>query len=351
MLDSSPPIARQSLPPVRCVALLSGGLDSKLAIRIMQQMGVQVEALNFKTPFTCCQDLSAQAADELGVRLTVVADEDDYLELVREPKFGYGRGANPCIDCRIYMFAKAARFMRDVGAQFVVSGEVIGQRPKSQKRRDLDLIACHSGLGDLLLRPLSARRLRPTLPERCGWVDRTQLYDFTGRSRKELISLAKNLGIRNIPTPSTGCTLTEVPFARKVFDLIQVDAAPRRWDYELLKSGRHYRLDEKSRVVVGRRAEDNQHLEWMFERADASPAALLGPDNFAGPTAMVVGRVDEWTLDFACGLLLRHTSVVPSEPFVWVRHANERHQRLAVLDPRAQEAANTAEGRCAQSSP
>ena len=167
----------------RCVTLLSGGLDSMLAIRIMQAQGIEVEALNFKTMFTCCQDLSAQAAHRLGVRLTVVSQEDDYLELIKNPRFGYGKGANPCVDCRIYMFERAEKFMEQIGADFIVSGEVVGQRPMSQKRRDLDVISHQAGLEDLLLRPLSAKLLLPTLPERKGLVDRERLYAFQGRSR------------------------------------------------------------------------------------------------------------------------------------------------------------------------
>ncbi len=129
---------------MRCVALLSGGLDSQLAIRLMQEQGIEVEALNFKTVFTCCQDYSAQVAHRLNVPLTILEQEDDYLDVIRNPRFGYGRGANPCIDCRIYMFQRAFRFMEQIDAQFVVSGEVVGQRPMSQKRRDLETISHHS---------------------------------------------------------------------------------------------------------------------------------------------------------------------------------------------------------------
>ena len=160
---------------IRCVALISGGLDSSLAIRLMQEQGIEVEAVNFKTVFTCCQDTSAQAARDLGVRLTVIGQDEDYLDLVKSPRFGYGKGANPCVDCRIYMFDKAKEFMEQIGAQFIVSGEVVGQRPMSQKKKDLAVISYHSGLEDLLLRPLSAKLLPPTLPEREGWVDRSKL--------------------------------------------------------------------------------------------------------------------------------------------------------------------------------
>ena len=130
-----------------------------LAIRLMQEQGITVEGLNFKTLFTCCQDTAGQAAEELGIRVTVLGAEDDYLELIKSPRFGYGKGANPCVDCRIYMFQRAFRYMEQIGADFIISGEVVGQRPMSQKKRDLEIIAHHSNFADLLLRPLSAQLL------------------------------------------------------------------------------------------------------------------------------------------------------------------------------------------------
>ena len=159
-----------------------------LAIRLMQEQDIEVQALNFRTLFTCCQDNASQAARELGVKLTVVAEDDDYLELIRKPRFGYGKGANPCVDCRIYMFQIARRFMSQVNASFVVSGELLGQRPMSQKRRDLERIEHHSELQGLLLRPLSAKLLPETQPEIAGIVDRSRLLGFHGRGRKPLIS-------------------------------------------------------------------------------------------------------------------------------------------------------------------
>jgi len=334
---------------VRCVALLSGGLDSILAIRLMQQQGIEVEALNFKTLFTCCQDQSARAAHDLGVRLTILGHDDDYLDLIARPRFGYGRGANPCIDCRIYMFRRAADFMADVGAAFVVSGELVGQRPKSQKRRDLSLIALHSGLDDLLLRPLSARCLPPTRPEREGWVDRQALGSFTGRSRKGLIELAHRLGIRSIPTPSTGCALTEVPFSRKVFDLVQLEASPTRWDFELLKVGRHYRFDAATKVVVGRRESYNERLRGMFQRADAPASALITPESFLGPTSLIVGVVSEPALDFAGGLTLRHTNPdalpLAGQPTVVVNNRQGQIRRPILHNAASASAVNVAEQR------
>lgn len=292
---------------VRCVALLSGGLDSMLAIRLMQQQGIEVEAVNFKTIFTCCQDQAGQAARDLGVRLTVLKQEDDYLELLRYPKFGYGKGANPCVDCRIYMIEKAKRFMEHIGARFIVTGEVVGQRPMSQKRHDLDVVEHHSNCDDLLLRPLSAKLMPPTLPEREGWVDRDKLYGFRGRSRKELIQLAKQLDLPVIPTPSTGCALTEPGFGFKVFDLLEHTTSDDRWEFELLKVGRHFRFNEQTKIVVGRNETENDQLHYMHQLPDARSSASLFPENFIGPRSLVIGPPHEEAIDFAAALILRYS--------------------------------------------
>jgi tRNA U34 2-thiouridine synthase MnmA/TrmU len=302
--DSSSLIPRPS-SPIRCVTLLSGGLDSMLAVRIMQEHGVEVEALNFKTIFTCCQDQSGHAAHELGVRLTVVSQEDDYLDLVKYPVFGYGKGANPCVDCRIYMFQRAKRFMEQIGAQFIVSGEIVGQRPMSQKRRDLEVISFHSQLEDLLLRPLSAKLLPPTLPEREGWVDRERLYAIRGRSRKELIELAAKYKLKSVPTPSSGCALTEQQFSLKVHDLINFDPGSQRWDFEMLKLGRHFRLNSTTKVIVGRREVENEQMEYMYRLPESRASAMLHPVNFTGPRTLVLGELTDEALEYAVGLLMR----------------------------------------------
>ncbi|HEY1602304.1 MAG TPA: hypothetical protein VGG64_22070 [Pirellulales bacterium] len=315
---------------LRAVALLSGGLDSMLAIRILQMQDIEVEALNFRTTFTCCQDQAAEAARELGVKLSVVAEQDDYLDLVRNPRHGYGRGANPCIDCRIYMFRLAGRWMRESGAAMVVSGEVVGQRPMSQKKRDLALIAHRAGLDDYLLRPLSAQLLPLTHPERHGLVDRERLFGFSGRGRTELIALATSLGLRRIPQPSNGCALTEPRFAAKVYDLIGNEATAGRWQFELLKIGRHVRCTGTTKVIVGRRAEENEMLARQFELAGEHPAALLVPYGFQGPTALVVGPAGDEEIQFAGGLILRYAKVDDGvSPTVLVRTgADSRVQTL-----------------------
>ena len=299
--------------PVRCIALLSGGLDSVLAIRVMQEQGIEVEALNFKTIFTCCQDESAQAARDLNVPLTVLAQQDDYLEIVKRPQFGYGKGANPCIDCRIYMFDRAKAYMEQSGASFIISGEVVGQRPMSQKKTDLNIISDQSGLEDILLRPLSAKLLKPTLPEREGWVDREKLYDFNGRSRKGLIQLAKELGVTEIPAPSTGCALTEQIFSKKIFDLVVLEPEGGRWQFELVKYGRHFRFDGSTKVVVGRNEADNDLLRYAHEQEDATSSLALIPKGFQGPVALLVGPETPESMRFAQGLMMRYSKVAPHE--------------------------------------
>ena len=323
----------------RCVTLLSGGLDSMLAIRIMQDQGIEVEALNFKTMFTCCQDLSAQAANRLGVRLTVVSQEDDYLELIKKPRFGYGKGANPCVDCRIYMFERAHKFMEQIGADFIVSGEVVGQRPMSQKRRDLDVISHQSGLEDLLLRPLSAKLLLPTLPERNGLVDRDRLYAFQGRSRKGLIRLAKAYGLEEVPTPSTGCALTEPLFGKKVHDLIQIQVDPQPWDFQLVKIGRHFRFDKQTKVILGRNEAENQQLEYSHRLPDATSTVLLDPESFSGPVALVSGPPTEQAIEFALALVLRYGAKKnESDNRVCVTIGQQTSMMLATAHPQAEEA-------------
>ncbi len=324
----------------KAVALLSGGLDSILAIRILQEQGVEVEAINFQTIFTCCRDNAAQAAHELGVRLTVIGQEDDYIELIRRPRYGYGKGANPCVDCRIYMFERGKKFMEEVGASMVVSGEVLGQRPKSQKRRDLAIIAQQSGITDRLLRPLSAKLLPPTLPERLGEVDRQRLYAFSGRSRKGLIALAKYFGLRTIPSPSTGCSLTERSFAPKVHDLVQIDTESGRWDFELLNVGRHLRIDSQTKAVVGRDAAENESLRQMVRDENSRATAILTPENFAGPTVMLIGPPIERSLNTAAGLVLRFCKQYDLEnAIVNVETGGEMRQVLAVSCETANELA------------
>jgi len=297
----------------RAVALFSGGLDSMLSVRILQEQGFEVEALNIRTLYSCCQATAVRAAVALDARLTVITVGDDYLEVLRNPSYGYGKGVNPCIDCRIYMCRLAGRMMNEVGACLVATGEIVGQRPMSQKRHQLDLIARRSGLEGRLLRPLSAKLLQPTVVELEGLVDRRRLYDFNGRGRRKLIELAMELGIPDsgigaVPSPSTGCALTEPSFATRVHDLMQSKPDAVRWDFELLNHGRHFRFDRRTKIVLGRNANENAALRLFAAREDAPEVALLVSESFPGPEALVIGETTGAALRLAGALMLRYAS-------------------------------------------
>ncbi|MHB8862848.1 MAG: hypothetical protein ACYC6N_10625 [Pirellulaceae bacterium] len=285
--------------------MISGGLDSQLAARLVQQQGLEVEALHLTTVFAPEREGVLDVAKRIGARLTVCALEEDYLNIVRNPRFGYGRAANPCLDCRIFMFRRAHEFMQQIGAEFVVTGEVAGQAATGQRRRDLEAIAHHSGLRDRLLRPLSAKILAASLPEREGWVDRERFYGFFGRGRRGLTRLAREMGIDQLPAPSNGCALSELQFARKTFDLLRHVPDAQTWDFKLLKQGRHFRCDDQCKVIVGRNEAENRQLEHLYEGRGSAKAALLMPEGFVGPVALVVGAITEASLAFACGLMRR----------------------------------------------
>jgi len=213
----------------RAVLLLSGGLDSTLAARMMLDQGIELHALHFTSPFcTCsrgngggaCRSQAQRVAERMGIPIRTVAKGPEYIEVVRNPRHGRGSAMNPCIDCRIFTFRKAREHMERIGASFLVTGEVLGQRPMSQRIDAFRLIEKHSGTADIVLRPLCARHLPPTLPEREGWVDRSRLLAIAGRYRRDQIRLAAEWEIGDYPCPAGGCLLTQKTFAVKVKDLL-----------------------------------------------------------------------------------------------------------------------------------
>ena len=287
----------------KCVVLLSGGLDSTLAARLMLEQGIQVHGLFLAMSWGCCEKPKAiAAAEQLGVPLMVLNVGDAYLDVIRKPKYGYGTQMNPCVDCRIYMFAIAKRYMEELGAGFVVTGEVLGQRPMSQRQRPLELIEAQSGLEGLLLRPLSAQHLEPTLPELLGIVDRERLLGMSGRSRHEQITLAQRHGITEYSQPAGGCLLTDEVFAKKVKDLFAHEARPTTKEMELLTIGRHLRLSPTTKVILGRNELENLLLEGY-----AGAGAVFMSPKFPGPSALIVGSYDEQVKRAAAQLMLRHT--------------------------------------------
>lgn len=273
---------------VKALVLLSGGLDSTLAMRLLLDQGVDVEAVNFVTPFCLCRRGGCGAyevARKFNIPLKVINVGMEYLKVVRKPKFGYGRGMNPCIDCRIFMLKKAKKYAEEINASFIVTGEVLDERPMSQHRRALEIIEREAGLKGKILRPLSAKLLPKTEAEVKGWIDREKLLGIRGRSRKKQIELAKSFGIKDYPCPAGGCLLTYKEFANKLRDLLNHKKRISLRDVQLLKVGRHFRLC-KSKIIVGRNENENKRLlelkaesDYYFEvEGCGSPVTLLqGP--------------------------------------------------------------------------
>ena len=277
---------------IKAVGLLSGGLDSTIAAKLMLEQGIEVFAINFTSPFCTCTPKKAgcaaviSAVRKLGdIPLRRAALRDEYLETVKYPKHAYGSGLNPCIDCRIIKVRKAGEYMRQIGASFLFTGEVLGQRPMSQHRQAIELIDRESGLKGYILRPLSAAHFEPTIPEKEGWVDRSKLLGISGRSRKEQISLATEKGIEDYPCPAGGCLLTDKNFADRMRDYFAFTERPSMKDIPLLKVGRHFRLDSGDKVIVARNKQECSTLKTICPDTDH----LLSPVNFSGPVVVLQG--------------------------------------------------------------
>jgi tRNA-uridine 2-sulfurtransferase len=328
----------------KAIALLSGGLDSTLAVKVLLDQGIAVEALNFTSPFcTCtgknagCKSEAVRVAEEFGIPIKVMNKGADYLEIVRNPKHGYGKGLNPCVDCRIFLLKKAKEYMEEIGADFVFTGEVLGQRPMSQRRDTLRIIERESGLEGLLLRPLSAKHFQPTIPEIEGWVDREKLLSIQGRSRKEQFELAEELEVKNYPCPAGGCLLTEVTFVGKIRDVFDHSDELNMRDFRLLKLGRHFRIGNRTKVIVGRNESENSLLEHAVQKGEAT----LRWNGGSSPLAAIMGETTDALIEQAAQILLRYTKAETgsTEKIALFREGNESEIEVAnTLDEAAVEA-------------
>lgn len=282
----------------KALGLMSGGLDSTLASMTLMRQGIEVTGISFVTPFFGA-DKARKAAQALGHPLIIVDIGAIHLEMVKDPKYGYGRHMNPCIDCHAMMFRLAGEKMQESGFDFLFSGEVLGQRPMSQNPTALKAVAKHSGFPERILRPLSARLLPPTAMEGQGLVDRAQLLDIHGRSRKRQQALAKEWGLKELPASGGGCLLTERGFSNQLRDLLSHDATADVSAVELLKVGRQFRLNPTVKLVVGRNQEDNQALEGFL----TGSRRLLRCRDFSGPMGALCGDADQQTLQQAAAIV------------------------------------------------
>lgn len=295
----------------KAVGLISGGLDSTLAAKIIKDLGVEVYGIYFSMPWGCCDKTKAiEAARSLGIHFIVLQLDERYLEMVKNPHYGYGSALNPCVDCRIHMFSRAARYMREIEADFVFTGEVLGQRPMSQLSKSLKWIEEGSGLEGRLLRPLCAQLLEPTIPEKEGLIDREKLLRINGRSRKEQLELADNFQIKDFSPPAGGCLLTDQNFANRMRDTFKHGYRDFR-ETIALKWGRHFRLEEHFKIILGRDEEENESLlryahkdDWIMQLADN-----------LGPTLILKGyNPTEEILTTAAGFIQRFSKLKDQEP-------------------------------------
>jgi len=283
---------------VKAISLLSGGLDSILATELVRRQGIEVIAYNLKTPFgTAKKDGKSeaqQAAEQLKVPLVVQSFDKEYIKMLRNPKHGYGKNINPCVDCKIFILKQAKKYAKEIGADFLFTGEVLGERPMSQHGPALKTIADEAGLKGKLLRPLSAKLMAETEAEKKGLIDRNNLLSIQGRSRKPQMELAKEYGIMVYPSPAGGCLLTCEEYAKKLRDLFEHKKRVSVEDVALLRIGRHFRVG-KNKIVVGRNQAENNFLTTNKTKSDY----YFEPSDIVGPTTLLQGPKTKGVIEVA----------------------------------------------------
>ncbi|MFY9301545.1 MAG: tRNA (5-methylaminomethyl-2-thiouridylate)-methyltransferase [Candidatus Nitrosotenuis sp.] len=323
----------------KVVALLSGGLDSQLAVKMMQKQGFEVSAVAIKTPFCdfdCgrgCGFEIRERADTLGINLKTVYLGDEYIEMLKNPKHGFGSGMNPCIDCRAMMFKAAKKHMEEIGAEFIISGEVLGQRPMSQHGPALKTIEKESDLEGYIVRPLSGGLLPKTMPEENGLIKRENLGMIRGRTRRTQLQMAKELGIENPPNAGGGCLLTDPAFAIRAKDLFSHTETPTTNDIDLLKVARHFRLDEKTKLIVGRNKEENEMIKAL---ALADDLIFYAKDHM-GPIALLRGQNKEPYKQLCAAITLRYSDAPKDTQGTVVIEQDGGAQKSEITTSRADE--------------
>jgi len=290
---------------LKAISLFSGGLDSQMAVCVIKEQGIDVVAINFVTPFFGAQERTKQAAKDLGIEFHFLDIGPDYMDVLKKPVYGYGKNMNPCIDCHAYMFKRAGEYLQEFGASFLISGEVLGQRPMSQNKSSLQVVNKLSGQQGIILRPLSAKLLAPTIPETEGWVDRSRLLDISGRSRARQMQLAEHYGIKDYPSPAGGCLLTQENFAKRLRLLLALNPDANAQDTEILKTGRHLYLNEDQLLVIGRNHDENIKLQELANEHDI----LIKVTDRPGPLGLLrLHRMDDRAeTDLAARIVARYS--------------------------------------------
>lgn len=294
----------------KAIALYSGGLDSTLSILVMLRQGIDVTAITFLTHFGCditdkssCSKDPFSVAERFGFEVKLSHLSDKFIEIVKNPKYGHGKNMNPCIDCRILMLREAKELMGMIGADFIATGEVLGQRPMSQRKDTFPLIDREAGVEGYVLRPLSAKLLKPTILEQTGLINRGAFYGFNGRSRKPQMRLAAELGLTEYPAPAGGCLLTDPTYAYRLEELLRYNPDPSVKDINLLRLGRHFRLSDECRIIVGRDENENNAIQSLAENNDY----LLWVEGHGSPLTIICGNATEEELNLAASICARHS--------------------------------------------
>ena len=296
--------------PVRALGMCSGGLDSMLSALVLKDQGIEVHWVSFETPFFSAK-AAKQAARQTGIPLIVKDITALYMEMMRAPKAGFGKNMNPCMDCHTLMFAEAGKIMEEQGFDFLFSGEVVGQRPKSQNKNSLRYVEKNSGFDGKILRPLSAKCLPETEVEKQGLVDREQLLDISGRSRKVQMELAEKFGIKDFPSPAGGCLLTDKGFSNRLRDLLYTQKTEEPRLLHMLKNGRHFRLSDSCKLVVGRSRHDNKYI---MEQYDPKADLKFRHASMPGPDVVLTGTCTDREIDMAAQITAAYTKSKPGQP-------------------------------------
>ncbi|WP_372681529.1 tRNA 4-thiouridine(8) synthase ThiI [Desulfosarcina sp.] len=311
----------------RALGLCSGGLDSILSALVLREQGIDVHWVTFETPFFSSAK-AKKASEHIGVPLMVRNITPVYMEMMRSPSVILGKHMNPCMDCHSLMFRLAGEIMTEKGFDFLFSGEVLGQRPMSQTRTSLRYVEKHSGYSGSIVRPLSAKMLPETIPEQDGRVDREQLLGLTGRSRKPQLQLAEKFGVTDFPAPTGGCLLTDQIFSRRLKDLFDHQATYPEKDLDLLKFGRHMRLNSKTKIVVGRTQQDNEQINRCI---DPETDMVLKVADFPGPLVVIPGGGSEPMIMLAAGICVGYSKAPNDTPVTVNVHVGGHRRQVTVL--------------------
>jgi len=329
----------------KAIALISGGLDSALAAALVKSWGIEVIALHLTSPFGCTEE-AQRVAKDLSIHLIIKEKGESFVDMVKSPKYGYGSQMNPCVDCRIYMFDLAETTRLEQNADFIVTGEVVGQRPFSQNKAAMNLIDKISAMESKILRPLSGGNLPPTEPEQKGWIQRQDLFKFSGRGRREQLALAQKLGVRVYSSPGGGCLLTEKAFSQRLRDFYSYptykNSVEKMAQATLLRLGRHFRLSKDTKAIIARTDRENEELKSTWKKIGCF---YFEPQNFTGPSAIAMGQLNQESKTQVVSILARYGRKTVSEPYTVETFSNQNSletssEFLSVTTPAQEEILN-----------